>query len=65
MELVVGGTPVYSESFGLTESFAEVFDISTAFRVAFTWTSSNVSETPEDQTGAEAVMAVPQVRCSF
>lgn len=65
VELVVDGTPVYTESFGLTQSSAKVFNISTAFRVAFKWTSSNVGETPADQAGAEAVMVVPQVRCSF
>ncbi|MCW2815278.1 MAG: hypothetical protein JWN84_2733 [Nocardioides sp.] len=65
VQLVVDGTPLYTESFGLTESAAKTFDVTSAFRVAFKWTSSNVTGTPEDQSGAQPVMVSPLVRCSF
>ncbi|MDO9457481.1 hypothetical protein [Nocardioides sp.] len=65
IQLVVDGTPVFTDSFGLTESTVQTINVTNAFRVAFKWTSSNVTGTPENQSGAEAVMAVPLVRCSF
>ena len=38
--------------------------MSGAFRVAFTWTSTNPDGTVEDQSGASAVIANARVYCA-
>lgn len=65
VELDVDGDPVYNRTFGLTESQYQVIDVTGAFRVAFQWTSSNSAGTETNQSGAQAALATPLVRCSF
>lgn len=51
------GTTLYTRSFGLTESEAGTFDLTGVFRLAFSWTSA--------PGGAQAMLAEPEVLCSF
>ncbi|WP_028644465.1 hypothetical protein [Nocardioides sp. URHA0020] len=64
VSLEADGKAVYAKSFGLTTSEVRTISILGAFRVAFRWTSTNPDGTPEDQSGASAVLAAPEVLCA-
>ncbi|MFC7496228.1 MULTISPECIES: hypothetical protein [unclassified Nocardioides] len=61
LSLVGDGEPLYTGSFGLTESEARTFDVSGVFRLRLSWTSTvNGTQAP----GAQAVMATPRLLCA-
>ncbi len=62
--LTTDGNSVYQRSFGLTQSAVVNVNIAGAFRLAFTWSSTNPDGTVEDQSGASAVLVEAQVYCS-
>lgn len=64
INLTTDGNSVYQRSFGLTQSAAVNVNIAGAFRLAFTWSSTNPDGTVEDQSGASAVLVEAQVYCS-
>lgn len=65
VSLVADGVPAYARSFGLAESEAITVDLTGILRLAFRWSSTNPDGTPENQTGASATLAEPQVLCAF
>lgn len=64
INLTKDGTSFYNKTFGLTESEVRTFNVAGAFRVAFTWTSTNPDGTPENQSGASPVLAAGRVYCA-
>ena len=65
ISLVGDGKAVYAKSFGLTQSEWVTIDLTGVFRFGFHWTSTNPDGTPEDQRGAAAALAGPQILCAF
>ncbi len=65
MTLVADGETLYTKTFALAQSEVKTFDITGVFRLGFHWTSSNPDGTVEDQSGASAALAEPEVLCAF
>lgn len=65
VELDLDGDAGYTGTFALGDSVFKHIDVTDAFRVGFSWTSTNSAGTVEDQSGAQAVLAEAEVRCSF
>lgn len=63
--LVGDGDTIYSKSFALAKSELRTFDLTGVFRLGFHWTSTNPDGTVEDQSGASATLAEPEVYCAF
>jgi hypothetical protein len=65
ISLVGDGESMYAKSFGLAQSEWVTLDLRGVFRFGFHWTSTNPDGTPEDQSGAAAALAGPQILCAF
>jgi hypothetical protein len=57
------GTTLVTKSFGLTQSEVSTLDIRGVFRLSYSWTSF-VAGSVEPQTGAQPVLAKPELLCA-